>query len=182
MPEAARARPVRVRVRGLSRNRHGRRCKLAAASSAGAAAEPAFELRSTHATALYLHPSRAPSAAAVALRRHGSRGRCRVPGAAGAGPPAERGGPRGAAARQAARHLLPALTRAPLPRPRRAQVWDVVVVGAGVAGSSLAFRLGNVRGVASPSFWAPSRAGRPRSRALPLARGAGGPAGAAAGA
>ena len=86
------------------------------------------------------------------------------------------------AARQAARLLLPVLTRVRPPRPRRAQTWDGVVVGAGVAGSSLAFRLGNVRAALSPSFWAPSRARRLRSRAPPLARGAGGPACAAAGA
>jgi L-2-hydroxyglutarate oxidase LhgO len=29
-------------------------------------------------------------------------------------------------------------------------VWDVVVVGAGVAGASLAFRLGNVRALTRP--------------------------------
>ena len=64
------------------------------------------------------------------------------------------------AARQAAHLLLPALTRARPPRPRRAQTWDVVVVGAGVAGSSLAFRLGNVR----ISTQAPA-SGRRRARA-----------------
>lgn len=58
-----------------------------------------------------------------------------------------------------------ALTPALSPRTWRAQVWDVVVVGAGVAGSALAFRLGNVRTLSSPRLGGALRAtSRSRTR------------------
>jgi hypothetical protein len=71
--------------------------------------------------------------------------------------------------------LRSAPRRRPGSRPRRAgphaaaraaQVWDVIVVGAGIAGASLAFRLGNVRTLAAPSRGHPAA---PRARAAPRA-------------